>query len=115
MERDALRRGMQLHYIALPGQTQGIGDDGQTAEEQQIASALPEGGVVGPLMEQVSLHGTQVFLPLLLQMDQRPLPAAERKVLDSGEREEVLLTIDGHPMRMQVIPAGREDSSTVTV
>ena len=70
---------------------------------------------MGPLMEQASLHGTQVFLPLLFQMDQRPLAAAERKVLDSGEGEEILLTIDGHPMRMQVIPAGREASSTVTV
>ena len=66
MERDALRRGMKLHYVALTGQTQGVGDDGETAEDQQITPALSEGGVVSPLMEQGSLYGAQVFLPLLL-------------------------------------------------
>ena len=52
-------------------------------------------------------------LPLLFQMDQRPLAAAEGKVLKAGEGEKLLLT-EVHPIRRQVIPAGRAASSTVT-
>ena len=69
---------------------------------------------MGPAVEQAALHGAQILLPLLLQVDQRPLAAAEGKVLDAGELEEVLLTAGGHPMRLQVTPAGRAASSTVT-
>ena len=50
----------------------------------------------------------------MLQMDQCPLPPAEREVLQTGEGEEVLRKIN-HPMRVQVMPAGSADSSTETV
>ena len=70
---------------------------------------------MGPAVEQLAFHGAQIFLPLLFQVDERPLAAAEGEVLDTGEGEKVLLTIDGHPIRLQVMPAGREASSTVTV
>ena len=70
---------------------------------------------MGPAVEQIALYGTHVVLPLLFQVDERPLAAVEGEVLDTGEGKEVLLTIDGHPMRVQVMPAGREASSTVTV
>ena len=44
---------------------------------------------------------------------ERPLAAAEGKVLKAGEGEKLLLT-EVHPIRRQVIPAGRAASSTVT-
>ena len=90
-----------------------IRDSRQTAENQSIAPPLPKGGVVGTLMEKLALYGAQIFLPLLFQMDQRPLAAAEGKVLKAGEGEKLLLT-EVHPIRRQVIPAGRAASSTVT-
>ncbi|MFQ7853770.1 MAG: hypothetical protein ACLRIS_00095 [Flavonifractor plautii] len=40
---------------------------------------------MGTLMEELALYGAQIFLPLLFQMDQRPLAAAEGKVLKAGE------------------------------
>ena len=77
--------------------------------------ALPLACVVGAPVEQIALHRAQVFLPLLLQVDQRPLAAAEGKVLQAGELQDILFGIFGHPMRVQVTPAGRAASSTVTV
>ena len=69
---------------------------------------------MGTLVEQMPLDSTQVLLPLVFHMDQRPLPPAEGKVLQAGEGEEVLRKIN-HPMRVQVMPAGSADSSTETV
>ena len=111
---NSVRYGVKLHHIALAGQAQGRGEHGQAAEDQGVPPALPERCVVSPAVEHAALHGAQILLPLLLQVDQRPLAAAEGKVLDAGELEEVLLTAGGHPMRLQVTPAGRADSSTVT-
>ena len=79
-----------------------------------MAPPLPGRLVVGSAMEKAALHSPQVLLPLQLQMDQCPLPPAEREVLQTGEGEEVLRKIN-HPMRVQVMPAGSADSSTETV
>ena len=65
-------------------------------------------------MHDSAIGRSDVFLPLVLNMNQRPLPAAEPKVLDPGKLEVVLLWI-GYPMRFTVMPAGRAASSTVTV
>ena len=75
---------------------------------------LPEGSIVCAAVQQAAFYSTEIFPPLLLQMDQRPLPPAEREVLQTGEGEEVLLTIN-HPIRTQVTPEGKADWSTVTV
>ena len=114
VEWDSLWRGVKFHHIALAGQTQRMGGNREAAEDQQIAPALPQGGVMRPLMEQIPFYGAQIFLPLLFQMDKSPLPAAESKMLKAGEREEVFLTV-GHPIRRQATPEGRADSSTDTV
>ena len=75
---------------------------------------LPGGLIVGPPVKKVALHGAQVFRPLVFNVDQRPLPPAEGEVLQAGELEEVLVPVHGHPIRVQVTPAGRAASSTVT-
>ena len=90
-----------------------MGDHLQSPEDQRITPALPGRLVMGFAVKEVALHRPQILPPLLLQMDQRPLPPAEREVLQAGEGEEVLGGI-GHPMRMQVTPAGSADSSTST-
>lgn len=114
VEWDSLLGDMKFHHITLAGQTQRMGGNREAAEDQQIAPALPQGGVMRPLMEQIPFYGAQIFLPLLFQMDKSPLPAAESKMLKAGEREEVFLTV-GHPIRRQATPEGRADSSTDTV
>ena len=105
---------MEFHHVTLAGEAQSVGHDGQAPEDQGIAPPLPGGLVVGPSVEQVPLHRAQVFRPLVFHMDQRPLPPAEGKVLQSGKLEEVLVPVHGHPIRVQVTPAGRASSSTVT-
>lgn len=70
---------------------------------------------MGPLVHEGAVRGAKVFRPLVLHMDQRPLPPAEFEVLKAGELEVVLLKILAHPMRVQVTPEGMAPSSTVTV
>jgi hypothetical protein len=44
-------------------------------------------------MQDATFYGTQVFLPLLLDMDQCPLPAAEGKMLQAGDGEQIVVTV----------------------
>ena len=83
----------------------------QPAQNQQIAALFHLLFVVGAAVHQVSLHRAYIIRPLLLQVDQRPLPPAEHKVLQSRQHNGALL---GHPMRMQLTPSGSL-SSTVTI
>ena len=87
---------MELHHIALPGDPQGGGGHRKSTEDQDIPPALPGLVVVGPAVEDVPLHRPEVFLPLLLNVNEGPLAAAEGKVLQTGQLEKVLLTIAAH-------------------
>lgn len=64
-------------------------------------------------VQESSVCGAEVFFPLLLNVDESPLAAAKFEMLEAGEEEKFRLWVD-HPMRMQVTPAGRLLSSTVT-
>ena len=66
------------------------------------------------LMDDLPLDGAQVFLPLLLNMNERPLPAAKEEMLDAGDIQPLLFAICHQLMRVQVTPSGRSASSTVT-
>ena len=81
---------------------------------KQVAAAFGEIFIVCPFVQNGAVGGAVVFCPLVFNMDQRPLSAAEFEMLQAGEPEEALLRID-HPIRMQVTPAGKAASSTVTV
>ena len=50
------------------------------------------------LMQHLALGGQPVFAPLLLNMDQRPLPRAKAIVLNARNGEEVLLAIFRYPI-----------------
>lgn len=65
-------------------------------------------------MENCAVCGSEILCPLLFDMNERPLSAAELKMLEAGELEEILLRIN-HPIRVQVTPAGSRVSSKVTV
>ena len=66
------------------------------------------------LMDDLPFDGAQVFLPLLLNMNERPLPAAKEEMLDAGDIQPLLFAICHQLMRVQVTPSGRSASSTVT-
>ena len=106
---------MKLHHIANTPKAQRRGGDPQPPQNQQVAPRFAFRAVMSGFMKDLTLRRAGILRPLPLQKDQSPLAAAEGEVLDTGEGKEVLLTIDGHPMRVQVMPAGREASSTVTV
>ena len=72
---------MELHHITCPGDAQRGRDNGQPPEDQEIAPALPRLLIVGAAVEQVALYRAQIFLPLLLDVDECPLPPAEGKML----------------------------------
>ena len=46
---------------------------------------------MGVFEQEPAVHRAVVFGPLILDVDQRPLPAAEGKVLQAGELEVVVL------------------------
>ena len=98
LKRDTGRIGVEFHYIAFSGEPQCPRYHRETPEDQNIAPPLPQLLIMGPAVEECTLHGAQILLPLLLDVDEGPLAAAEGKVLQSGELEEILLRID-HPIR----------------
>lgn len=65
-------------------------------------------------MEDFPVRGMKVFRPLLLNVNERPLPPAEPEMLQPRKLKEILLCV-GYPIRVQVTPSGRRASSTVTV
>ena len=78
-------------------------------------SKLPEKpiiAVMGVFMQDRAVHRAVILRPLILNMDQRPLPAAESEMLKPGELEKVLLG-PNHPIRLSVTPSGSAASSTV--
>ena len=105
---------MVFQHITLTGYAQGGGEDADPTGNQPISPALLEAGVVGVFVEDRSVGGAEIFRPLILNMDERPLAAAELEVLQTGKLEEIILGID-HPIRVQVTPSGSFSSSTVTV
>ena len=69
---------------------------------------------MGALMKQMSLNGAQIFRPLPLDVDQRPLAAAEGEVLQPGQSKIVFLLPDGHTICVQDTPSGSAAVSTET-
>lgn len=66
-------------------------------------------------VEQLPVDGAQIFRPLLFQMDQRPLSAAEGEVLDTGNGQIGIFPGVGHTISVQVTPSGSASSSMETV
>lgn len=62
---------------------------------------------------ELAFDGAAVLRPLLLQMDERPLAAAEAKVLDARQGQPVVCAAHQDSLS-QVTPSGRV-SATVTV
>lgn len=114
VEGDPSFRPAEFHHITGAGNTKRRGKDVHVPGDQQVAPSLFLPGIMGLFVHDRSVGGPPIFRPLVFNVDQRPLPAAELEMLEPGELEVVLLWID-HPIRVTVMPAGRADSSTVTV
>ena len=104
----------EFQHIAGAGHTQCPGKNAHIPGDEEVSPALGKSTVVGVFVEDRPVGGAGIFRPLILNMDERPLAAAELEVLQTGELKEIILGID-HPIRVQVTPSGSFSSSTVTV
>ena len=103
----------EFQHIAGAGHTQCPGKNAHIPGDEEVSPALGKSTVVGVFVKDRSVGGAEIFRPLVLDIDKRPLAAAELEVLQTGELEEILLGIN-HPIRVQVTPSGSFSSSTVT-
>ena len=103
----------EFQHITGAGHTQCPGKNAHIPGDEEVSPALGKSTVVGVFVKDRSVGGAEIFRPLVLDIDKRPLAAAELEVLQTGELEEILLGIN-HPIRVQVTPSGSFSSSTVT-
>ena len=74
---------MVFQHITLPGYPQLPGVDAHPAGDEPVTPAFLKLGVVGILMQDAAVNGAVILRPLMLNVNQCPLPAAEGKMLDS--------------------------------
>ena len=83
----------------------------QAANDEGIASPFAQLFIMGAF--ELALGCQHVVGPRLLDMDERPLSSAEREVLDTGQREELVLVVHRYTILRTVTPSGTAPSSTV--
>ena len=76
---------MEFHHIAGTADAQTIRENPQATQNQQITAQLMGSTIMRIAVENAAISGTLVLLPLLLDVDQRPLPGAIGKVLQAGK------------------------------
>ena len=72
---------MVFQYVALSGYTQLRRIDADATRNKAVAPPLLKARVVGVFVEDRAVNGAVVFRLLVLDVDQRPLPPAEPKML----------------------------------
>jgi hypothetical protein len=112
-KRNAARVGGELHDVAAAGYAEARGLDAQSPNRQNIAAFFGKALVVRPLVQQLPLDRPHVFRPLLFKADERPLPPAEREMLQIRKRKKIVLRIN-HSFTVTVTPAGIAALSIVT-
>ena len=103
----------ELHHVALPRKPQRERLNAKAADDEQIAPRLTQLLVVRALMQKISLHRAQIFRPLLLDVNECPLPPAEPKMLQTRDHQAVVRAVH-YDLLSQCTPSGR-GSETVTV
>ena len=82
-KRNAARVGTEFHHVAFPGHAVALRTHRHSTADQQIAPLFSEVGVIRPLVPQPTIHRQVVVRPLHFNVDQRPLPPAESKMLQA--------------------------------
>ena len=113
LQRDAIWVRPKFHNVAVSTEPQPVADDFHPPRDEQIAPPLALRGVMAAGMFQPPLRSAKVLRPLLFEVDERPLTAAEAKMLDAGHQQ--VIVRGGHQdILSQLTPSGRV-SDTVTV
>ena len=87
--------------------------DAHRADGQRVPAARGA-AVMHPLMQDGAVRRAPALRPLVFEVDERPLPPAEYKMLKPGKLEVVRLGVD-YPITVQVTPSGRLALSTEIV
>ena len=74
---------VKFNHIAHAYDIQALRSNPEASGNQQIPAGFELRIIMRTPVEEHALHRARVFRPLLLDMDQRPLPAAKGEVLDS--------------------------------
>ena len=113
LQGDALRVGPELDDVAVSAQAKPTADHLHPSGDEQAAAPFGLVCVMAAGVVELAFDGAAVLRPLLFQMDERPLAAAEAEVLDARQGQPVVRA--GHQDSLsQVTPSGRV-SATVTV
>lgn len=90
-----------------------MADHPHSTGDEQAAPAFGLGGVMAAGVLQPPLGSAQIFAPLLLQVNQGPLAAAEGEMLQAGHEE--ILVFGGHQESLsQCTPSGRSSETETT-
>jgi hypothetical protein len=112
-EDDAVFPRAEFNNIAASGHAEDRRLYPESANCEYAAALFREIFVVGAFVQDISLDRIQVIGPLLLEMYECPLPAAEGEVLYAGELQILVLGI-GHPIVVTVTPEGMAEPSIFT-
>ena len=113
MERYALRAALEFYNVALTAQAESERVDAQTARDDRVAAALAKALIMRALMHDFPFDSAEILRPLLLNMYQCPLSAAEAKMLQAGDHQAIVRLVH-YDSLSQVTPSGML-SLTVTV
>ena len=75
---------MKLYDVARAGEVQFTAEHAHAAHDEGVVALFGQRFIVAADVVELSLCGAGIFLPLLLDVDECPLAAAEREVLDAG-------------------------------
>lgn len=99
MQRNAVLRLGEHHSVAFAAHAERFAFDRHPAHDQFLSPALRLHPVMHTLVLYPARGSQRVLTPLVLNVDQRPLPAAEREMLDAGEEEEIIVFIHLRSLR----------------
>ena len=82
---------MKFQHVARAGNAERARENAHIARDEEISPVFGKCAVVRVFMQDRAVRRAVILRPLVFDMDERPLPAAELKVLQAGELEEVLV------------------------
>jgi hypothetical protein len=72
---------VKFYYIAAPADSQIGTVNAHIPGDDQVTTLFPERAIVDLFVENLPVHSPNVFCPLLFNVDQSPLTAAEGEML----------------------------------
>lgn len=88
LERDAGFACGEIQHVARAGNAERARENAHIARDEEISPAFGKCAVVRVFMQDRAVRRAVILRPLVLDVNERPLAAAELKMLQAGELEE---------------------------